>query len=406
MIKMIGIDHTTAPVDIRAVFSLKKSELAVIMDAIKRSVMANGIVILNTCNRMEIWISGDVEDVNLLDVLCDQLGVQEQDYAIYFMQRDEEEAIRHLMWMTVGLKSAIIAEDQILTQVKQAIDFARQERLCDGVLDVLFRTAITAAKKIKSEVVFHRANATAIEQALHLLSDNGFCVRGKKCMVIGNGEYGRLVAEMLVAQGASVTVTIRQYHSGEVQIPKGCETILYGDKYQIFPECELVVSATASPQYTLFYDKVKACDISHEMILIDLAVPRDIDPKIKELPNFEVYDIDDFKSEANPQNKEAYAQAENIIAEKIEEFHSWYDYRDMIPVIGKIRENAVLDIDARLGKPIRKLELGEEDQEQLVKHIHEATGKVISNLFFHMRDVLEEADFRKCVNAIWECENE
>lgn len=405
MIKMIGIDHTTASVDIRALFSVKKSEMKKEMETIKQALDLSGIVLLNTCNRMEIWVSGQDSRMDILGALCNYKGIDKNENETYFVCREEEEAITHLMMLAGGLKSAIMGEDQILTQVKQGIDFSRQERLSDSTLDVLFRTAITAAKKIKSEVVFHRANASAIEQALVLLQEKGMQLCNMKCLVIGNGEYGRMVANRLVACGADVTVTIRQYHSGEVLIPKGCKTILYGDKYTVFPFCDLVVSATTSPNFTITYDKVRECNCKSRMILLDLAVPRDVEPRIKDLPGFQVFDIDCFQSDLAPGNEEAFEQAEAIIREKIKEFHLWYDYKDMVPLINNIKKNAVEDIDLRLHKTITKLNLQDEVQEDLKEHIDDAAGKVIGNLFYHMRDVLGQDDFKKCMKAIWEYEN-
>lgn len=406
MIKMIGVDHTMAPLDVRCIFAYRKSDMPEMMRFVKDKVDASGIVLLSTCNRMELWVSVDNGDIDLIGALCEEREVDRKLYEEYFIQRENDEAIEHLMWMTSGLKSAIIAEDQILTQVKDAIDFSRQERVSDSALDVLFRTAITAAKKVKTEVVFHRADTSAIDQALHFMEKNNFSVEGKKCLVIGNGEYGRLVSNTLVANGADVTVTIRQYHSGQVLIPKGCKTIQYGDKYEIFPQADLVVSATTSPNYTLFYDKVKECNVDHKMILIDLAVPRDIDPEIKTLENFTLFDIDDFKTSISPENKEAYAQAEVIIKEKIEEFHCWFDTRDTIPLIGKIRDRSIDDINARVDKALRKMEPDKQTHKAIIDRMDDAAGKVIANIFYKLRDTLDEETYRKCIRAVWENEDD
>lgn len=406
MIKMIGIDFTTASLDIRSAIAIKKSELERLVERLKKSLALKGIVILNTCNRLEIWISGDVDAEELLQEFCALKNIEAEEYRRYFKVRDEEEAISHLMWLTCGLKSAIIAEDQILTQVKQAIDFARQNRFCDSTLDVLFRTAITAAKRVKTEVVFSRANASAIDQALHLLRDSGKELTHMKCLVIGNGEYGRLVANTLVANGADVTVTIRQYHSGEVLIPKGCKTILYGERYQVLPECQLVVSATASPNYTLKYEAVKQSIQENQMFLLDLAVPRDIEPKISELPQCQLYNIDDFQSQLSPDNEQALLQAEQIIHQHIAEFRNWYDYREVVPLIAQIRSRAVKDMGLRLEKPMRRLSVEEKEKEILLQQMEDAAGKVFANLFYQMRDVLEEEEFKKCVKAVWEYGNE
>ena len=138
------------------------------------------------------------------------------------------------------------------------------------------------------------------------------------------------------------------------------------------------------------------------MILIDLAVPRDIDPEINKLENFTLFDIDDFKTSMNPENAEAFKQAELIIAEKIEEFHCWYDYRDTIPLIGKIKERSVEDVKSRVEKTIRKIEPDEKAQKAILDRVDDATGKVIANIFYKLRDTLDEGTYRRCIRAVWE----
>ncbi len=400
MIRMVGTDHNLAPINVRQVFSFRKQEMIDAMEKIKESINASGVLLLATCNRMELWADTEDKNASLLAELCRVKGVEEGEFGKYFRSRDEEEAIRHLFFLSCGLKSAIVAEDQILGQVKDALSFARLNYCTDNVLEVLFRTAISAAKKVKTDVSFTHANATAIGQAIQLLKEKGFDLHGKRCMVIGNGEYGRLAAETLMRAGADVTVTVRQYHSGIVMIPDGCKQIHYGEKMEYFPKCDLVVSATTSPNYTLFFDKVEPCRPDHHIILIDFAVPRDIDPRIKELPEYEMYDIDDFKTAEIQENESSYKEASAIIDEKMQEFLTWSNYRDLIPHIKLISEEAATDLHGRLEKSIKDLPLQTEDREGLFNQINESSEKMVSKILFVLRDSLEEKQFRKCVAAI------
>ena len=271
------------------------------------------------------------------------------------------------------------------------------------MLEVLFRTAVSAAKKVKTEVVFQHADGTAMEAALRMFRASGFDPAGKTCMVIGNGQFGKLSAEALIAQGADVTVTIRQYHSGVVMVPDGCRQILYEEKMDLFPRCDLIVSATTSPNYTIYYDKVKEVHPDHDIILVDFAVPRDIEPEIAELPGYTVYDIDDFRTqEEDVVNREARAQAEEILKAKMADFHSWYDSRDAIPHIEYIRSEAGKDVRLRLTKELRKLPLEDEERRTLCEEIDETAGKVVSRIMFMLRDGLDPGEFSRCVDVIEE----
>ena len=194
-ISMIGIDHNRAPVDIRALFSFTKREAGEAVLAVKEMEGVHGCVILSTCNRMEIWVSTWEDwDGCLYEMLCRIKQISGESYRDCFTARRDREAVEHLFYLTAGLKSQILGEDQILTQVKDALSLARDAFATDGVLEVLFRMAVTAGKRIKSEVVFHRANPSVIHQAIHMLHGQGFQVAGKKCMVIGNGEMGKMAA--------------------------------------------------------------------------------------------------------------------------------------------------------------------------------------------------------------------
>lgn len=149
----------------------------------------------------------------------------------------------HLFRSACGLESRILGEDQILTQVKGALVTAREHYAADNVLEVLFRMAVTAGKKVRTNVTFSTGNHSVIHRALQTLRQEGLEVKGKKCMVIGNGEMGKLAATVLQQEGADVTVTVRQYRSGIVQIPQGCRRIDYGKRMGLISSCDFVVSA-------------------------------------------------------------------------------------------------------------------------------------------------------------------
>ena len=490
-IQMLGIDHSRAPVDVRAIFSFTKKNAAAAMDSLKKDCGVEGCIILSTCNRMEIWVSAPEDwQGSLLEELCRIKEVDPTEFREYFVERRGEEAVDHLFHLACGLKSMILAEDQILTQVGDALALAREFYMTDSVLEVLFRKAVTAAKRVKTDVVFSRASETAMDRAVEMLKNQGFDLKGKRCMVIGNGEMGRLAAltlasqgailtqvgdalalarefymtdsvlevlfrkavtaakrvktdvvfsrasetamdravEMLknqgfdlkgkrcmvigngemgrlaaltlASQGADVTVTVRQYRSGVVKIPLGCKRIDYGERMELFPRCDLVVSATASPNYTLKLESVRECALDHSICLIDLAVPRDIEPAIGRLEQIRLYDIDDFKSSGDHTNEAAYEQAEYILHEEMEEFYAWLNGRDLIPRIQEIQQDAVTDLNLRIRKIIRKLPMEEADQEKLLKNIDTAAGKVVGKMMFGLRDTLERDSFLECVAGL------
>ena len=401
-ISMIGVDHSRAPLDIRALFAFSKKNAGEAMEKLKEQKGILGCIILSTCNRLEIWVSTeDDAEISLYDSLCRMKGVAEQGYEQYFVKREDREAAEHLFYLASGLKSQILGEDQILTQVKDALNLAREHFTTDGVLEVLFRMAVTAGKKIKTEVPFAHGNPSVIHQAIRFLEEQGYFVRDKVCLVIGNGEMGKVAAQTLKECGADVTVTVRQYRSGMVNIPVGCKRINYGDRMEYLPQCDLVVSTTASPNFTLREELFEGVQCKEKLVLIDLAVPRDIEPSLGEREGMVLYDMDSFHMEETPKELEQNLEAAGaIVRAQMDEFYMWLDGRDVIPRIQDIREEAVHDLNLRIAKILKNTPMEESDREKLEEAVSTAAGKVVTKLIFGLRDNLKQEAFLECVAGL------
>ena len=341
---MVGTDHRLAPAEARSAFVLPADVREDALALARVKLGATGVVLLATCNRTELWASFDGVDLPprsldesgapkpddpLLRVLCDMHMVDAEGYTHYFVERSGDDAVGHLFQVACGLRSAIVAEDQIVSQVKQAIAYSREIGVADSVLEVLFRQAVTAAKQVKSGVRFTRAYATAIDQAIARLESDGVDLSQATCMVIGNGEYGRLAASTLVERGAEVFVTVRQYTHGTVTVPRGCASIPYAKRYERMGSCSVVMSATTSPHHTVKRERLASeCGPLNDVTFIDLAVPHDIDPAIAEMPGCKLFDIDEFATQIGEENASAIEAAQRVLARGEREFWDWLDRRD------------------------------------------------------------------------------
>lgn len=401
-ISMIGIDHSMAPVDIRALFAFTKKNAGEAMEKIKEQPGIYGCIILSTCNRLEVWASVDEEaEISLYEELCRLKNVHNDEYRKYFTKREGHDAVEHLFYLSSGLKSQILGEDQILTQVKDALGIAREHFTTDGALEVLFRMAVTAGKKIRTEVPFSHGNPSVIHQAIQMLEKQGYSVAGKVCMVIGNGEMGKVAAQALEEAGADVTVTVRQYRSGVVNIPFGCKRINYGERMEYLPKCDLVVSATASPNFTLREELFEDLELEKNIILIDLAVPRDIEPEVGRFEGVTLFDMDSFRMDETPAElQENLEAAGKIVREQMDEFFKWLDGKELIPRIQEIKENAVNDFNLRIMKPLKNSPLEEEDKEKLMSAVDKAMEKVVNKMLFGLRDSMNEKAFLECVAGL------
>ncbi|MEG1946380.1 MAG: glutamyl-tRNA reductase [Lachnospiraceae bacterium] len=405
---MIGIDHSLAEVTIRECFAFTKKAMASVMEIMKKNKNIKGCVILSTCNRMELWLSleeGVELDLDLLSYLCEWKKLDCAEYGKYFKVRDGVDAVRHLFYLSAGIKSKIIGEDQILTQIKEAIAFSREWECADHVLEVLFRMAITAGKQVKTRIPMDRGNFSAAHQAVCELKKQGIVFSGKKALVIGNGEMGKITAQVLLEEGVEVTVTIRQYRSGMVTIPQGVKRINYGERYHYIPDCDFVFSATASPNQTITKEQLQQSRIksSHlkQQIYVDLAVPRDIESSIQELAGIQLCDIDTFGiAYQSEKMKEQYHQAKIQLEKGILEFSDWQESRELVPRIQKIGRQSSKELCWRMEKTWKELELSEIDKCSLENQLSETTEKIVDKLIFALRDHMDADMLKQCIEIM------
>ena len=399
---MIGVDHTKADLDVRGEFSFTKKKIQEAYEHFLNRPEIRGNVILSTCNRLEWWLSAAEEaDFSPAALLCGFLGLDEKKYAPFLTERRGSAAVDHFFRLAAGLESRIVGEDQILTQVGDALQLARAAGAADNTLEVLFRLGVTAGKRVKTETDLSSADSSVIHTAIRMLEEKGFTVEGKKCMVIGNGMMGKLSAATLMEKGADVTVTVRQYHSGVVEIPKGCKLIGYTERYALLPACQLVVSATSSPNVTLRRSELAALPVDHDICLVDLAVPRDIEPEAGDLPHFTLYDIDAFQIDLRTDKfRRNAARAEEILEDEKKEFYAWYEGRDLVPRIQALKALSAGDLAARLTPVFRGVPLGAEDKAALKREVEGAAQRMMNRMLFGVRARLPENVFSQCVEAM------
>ncbi|MBR5931666.1 MAG: glutamyl-tRNA reductase [Lachnospiraceae bacterium] len=403
-ILMIGVDHNKADLDVRSVFSFTSKRIADALEFFMGQKNVSGCVMIATCNRTELWLStsGELEE-SPIQMLCDHIEVDRDKYEQFFIERQNKEAVSHLFRLAAGLESKIVGEGQILTQIGDAAAFARSCYATDNTMEVLFRMAVTAGKRVRTEADLSTADRSVIHTALDNLREEGITVEGKKCMVIGNGMMGRLSAQTLMDQGADVTVTVRKYHSGVVDIPFGCSRINYEERYELLPSCDMIVSATSSPNYTLTLEELKNISVDHPIPLIDLAVPRDVEPEAAELSWASLYDIDSFhidiRSEKFKQNLE---KAEAILDEEKEHFREWYEGKDIVPLIQSLKKQAGGDVSARMTPFLRHTSLEPIQKEELVNEVEGASERMMNHLLFGLKSKLSDSMFRELLDSMAE----
>lgn len=325
-IVMAGIDYSMAGIDTRQQFSFTKNRQQQVLCTLCQGPGILGAVLLATCNRTELYLSCE-EGLrpDPFALLCQAAGIEFAACRGLYKVRRDEECFRHLCRLSCGALSQIWGEDQIITQVKNAIVFAREQQCADSVLEVLFRNAVTAAKRIKTEIRFTKSENSVATKTLDALLRQQ--PRARSVLVIGNGEVGRLVAETLVGRGFAVSMTLRQYKYSQVQVPQGVQAFDYAQRYERMAAFDAVVSATLSPHCTVEGDSFAALP-RRPGLLIDLAVPRDIDPACARHPGVTLLDIDTLSGDAIREDHElTLMQIDVIIGKYHRDFLKWERFR-------------------------------------------------------------------------------
>ncbi len=327
---MTGLDHKNSELFIREKFAVSKDTAKKVMSAFMELKYIEGCVIISTCNRTEVYVSiHEQTPFNITEFLCRTIGLDAQQYRANFTERDEKETFLHLSSVGAGIDSQILGDDQIITQVREALELSREYGFTDSYIETMFRTAIKAAKEIKTKMIVRSASlASAPHKAVEKIKSLGF-LDGKRAVVIGNGQMGKLASQLLLKESAHVTVTLREYKKGNIVIPLGADSISYGKRYEVIESADIVISATTSPHYTLHYDDFVNLN-SKQKIIVDLSVPRDVEPLIGELPGINLFTIDDLGDKGNSLPSEKIELANQIIEQNMQNYYKWCEYKESI----------------------------------------------------------------------------
>ncbi len=403
-IKMVGIDHNKASIEYRELFSFTKAGAIDAMQRIGAKSSIEGCLILSTCNRTELWISTSNGE-SPYQLLCEVKGIDEGRLKDYFVERESEDAVSHLLELACGLDSKIFGEDQIISQVREALILARKNHCTDMVLEKVFQTAIRAAKKVKSKVQLSAADGSTALQVVSLLRENLGDLDGVSCFVIGNGKMGQLVSHTLLTHGAQVKMTLRKSihgnHPTESIAPESCIMVPYEERISELSSAKVVISATRSPHYTLKKNEVAAFLNPEPSIWIDLAVPRDIDPEVCGLSGITLFDIDHLaKEEHLAKNEKGREESTLILKEYFNELKQWFAFRERVPEIQDILRLSVEDVSKRLNQPMENMELPEEEKRRIQCEIERAVEKSVGKLLFGLKDTLSHSLWKECLEAV------
>jgi len=371
---LLGLNHKTAPVEIRERLAVSKEEAAAMLDAIKESASVNEVVLFSTCNRVEILMAAD-DKANAVETAKKHLSEfknvplsQFQD-SIYVHEGDE--AVRHIFRVASSLDSMMVGEPQILGQIKEAYFNATKRKTSGVILNRLLHRTFFTAKKIRTETGIGDHAVSISYAAIELARKIFGQLEGKKVLLIGAGEMAELAVEHLLKNRVKeIFVANRTFKNGvELARRFGGNAIRFEEIPGFILQVDIIISSTGSPDIIVTKDQVKHImpgRRNRPLFFIDIAVPRDIDPAINKLNNAYVYDIDDLNGvideNLEDRNKEA-VKGERIIDEAVISFRQWCDSLDVVPTIIELRKKIDSIVTAEIQRTIQSMNLPESDRE-------------------------------------------
>ncbi|PGY10081.1 glutamyl-tRNA reductase [Bacillus sp. AFS031507] len=407
---VIGINYKTAPVEIRERLSFNEADLAEAIKKLytKKSILEN--IILSTCNRTEIYAVVDQLHTGryyIKEFLSEWFGIEQKEFSPFLFVYEDDGAVDHLFNVTCGLNSMVLGETQILGQVRTSFMLAQEVGTTGTVFNHLFKQAITVAKRAHSETDIG-ANAVSVSYAAVELAKKIFgSLANKHVLIFGAGKMGELAAQNLNGNGVKkVTVINRTYEKAQDlanRFSGKARTIAELEKS--LAEADILISSTGAKDFVISKEmmvKVEKKRKGKPLFMVDIAVPRDLDPRISELENVFLYDIDDLEGivEANLQERKKAAEKIMLMIEKeIVEFKQWLGMLGVIPVISALREKAHVIQSETMVSLERKLpNLSERDLKVLNKHTKSIINQLLKDPILQAKELAARPDANQAMD--------
>ena len=345
----LGVSHKTAPVALRERLALPEGRAARILGDLTARPEIHEAVAISTCNRTELYLvaADPVEAENLaLSELSRQAGIRPTELLgrLYSLRGDD--AVRHLFSVAAGLDSMIVGEAEVQGQVKRAYELALVEGATGPISNRLFRDALGAGKRVRTETALGRSRVSVSSVAVDLARDVLGDLETRRVLVIGAGENGEMTAKALADRGVRTVFVANRRYDRAIGLAQrfGGEAVRFDDLPTEIVDADIVVGCTSSPHLIVGADELELVAeerAGRPLLLIDIAVPRDIDPKVRELPGITLYDMDDLQRTVarNLDVQEAEAtRARTVIKEELQRFDRWLSTLDVVPTIAALRE--------------------------------------------------------------------
>ncbi|MUG67763.1 glutamyl-tRNA reductase [Paenibacillus campinasensis] len=387
---VVGLNYRTAPVEVRERFAFSEEELPEALKQLKSTKSVLEGVIVATCNRTEIYVVVDrlhMCGYFIRSFMEQWFGINREAFTQYLYIYEDEQAISHLFKVACGLDSMVIGETQILGQVRSAFLMSQKEQATGTWFNMLFKQAVTLGKRAHSETSIGESAVSVSYAAVELGKRIFGSFHNKKVLILGAGKMSELTVKHLYANGAAEVVVANRTlaRAQELALKFDGKACTIDEATRALHDIDIVISSTGANEYVLVPERVKEAmkkRPSRPLFMIDIAVPRDIDPAVGELTDVFLYDIDDLEGivETNMEMRRAEAaKIEVMIQEEIEAFHSWLRMMGVRPAIRALQDKASSIHEETLTSLFNKLPELDERQRKVIRRL----TKSIVNQMMH-----------------------
>ena len=381
---VVGVNHRTAPLEVRERFAHAAREVPASLERVL-AAGAGGGVLLSTCNRTEFYLAepGARAPDAVWAILSERLGDGRSASAYGYFRRDRD-AVRHLYRVSAGLESMVLGESQIQGQVREAWEMSKSQ--AGPVLHRLFQSALLVGARVRTETGLAIGAASAASAAVAVAAKIFHQLAGRSALVLGAGDMAELAATCLASEGVQVTmVANRTYERAQAVAEElGAQALTLDQAWEHFATADIVLSSTAAPHAVVTWERVAAAIERRgrrPLCILDVAVPRDVEPAVGRLENVFLYDIDDLQTvaaQATAERRKEIPAAEHIVTEEVDRFWAWYGGLAVVPVLKEFRGRLDQVRAQELERALKRLaHLAPEDRAQIEQFSHALLNKFL-----------------------------
>jgi glutamyl-tRNA reductase len=379
-----GVSHRTAPIEVREKLTFTPHDAVRELGRLRKRGLIREGIILSTCNRTEVYAVEEDADAmpRIAEVLSDRLG---EDATPFLYARRDRDVASHLFGVAAGLDSMILGEAQIHGQVKDAWEHCRSES--GAILNRMFQSALLVGGRAREETGIGRGAASVSSAAVQLAKKIFGGLGGRRAMILGAGDVAEIALECLLNEGVRVAIVANRTHSRAETLADrhGATAMHYEQAWESLREVDVLLCSTASPIPVVTVERVRAVIESRgdrPLCILDIALPRDVEPEVGELDNVFLYDLDDLRAAAAAnleRREEDVPAAARIVSEEVQKYWDWVAGLAAVPVVREFREEMDKVRGTELAAAIKRLGPLTAEQTETLEHF----SKVLMNKFLH-----------------------